>query len=118
MPLPTGLVVKNGSKIRLFTSAGIPGPLSVTRTTTRLPLGPGRHHHPPVLAHRVEGVVDQVGPHLVQLAAEPARLGQAGGMSSASAADFSRALAPITASVSAIPSRRPPARPTARDPCR
>jgi len=30
------LVVKNGSKIRGSTSAGTPGPLSVTRTTTQL----------------------------------------------------------------------------------
>jgi hypothetical protein len=37
VPLPTGFVVKNGSKTRLFTSAGIPDPLSVTRTTTRDP---------------------------------------------------------------------------------
>ena len=33
VPSPFGLVVKNGSKIRGSTSAGIPGPSSITRTT-------------------------------------------------------------------------------------
>ena len=35
VPLPTGLVVKNGSNRRSRISAGMPGPLSTTRTTTR-----------------------------------------------------------------------------------
>ena len=35
VPFPTGLVVKNGSNRCARTSAGIPAPLSTTRTTTR-----------------------------------------------------------------------------------
>ena len=35
VPFPTGLVVKNGSNMRSRISAGMPGPLSTTRTTTR-----------------------------------------------------------------------------------
>src|SRR5712691_2540739 len=34
VPWPTGLVVKNGSKIRSWISAGIPGPVSANSTTT------------------------------------------------------------------------------------
>jgi hypothetical protein len=34
VPLPGGLVVKNASKILCWTSSGMPGPLSVTSTTT------------------------------------------------------------------------------------
>ena len=34
VPRPTSLVVKNGSKARARTSAGMPGPLSATSTTT------------------------------------------------------------------------------------
>ena len=34
VPSPTGLVVKNGSKIRSLMSSGMPGPLSPTSTST------------------------------------------------------------------------------------
>ena len=41
VPWPTGLVVKNGSKMRSRISAGMPGPLSAMRTTTLLVLAAG-----------------------------------------------------------------------------
>ena len=34
MPSPSDLVVKNGSKIRIIRSAGMPGPVSLTNTVT------------------------------------------------------------------------------------
>ena len=34
MPSPTGLVVKNGSKTRFFSSSGTPGPVSPIETIT------------------------------------------------------------------------------------
>ena len=40
MPLPTSLVVKNGSNTRGSTSAGMPSPVSATRTATNSPLKP------------------------------------------------------------------------------
>ena len=39
MPLPTCLVVKNGSKIVSSRSGAIPGPMSVTVIATKSPLG-------------------------------------------------------------------------------
>jgi hypothetical protein len=42
VPWPEGFVVKNGSKIRAAISGGIPGPLSVTRRTTRRLVGSRR----------------------------------------------------------------------------
>ena len=37
VPLPVSFVVKNGSKMRLMTSEGMPAPVSVTVSTTYLP---------------------------------------------------------------------------------
>ncbi len=54
----------------------MPGPSSVTRTTTCAALGPRRHRDPTVSADRIERVVDQVRPHLIQLAAEAAHARQ------------------------------------------
>ncbi len=39
MPWPTGLVVKNGSNIRAWTSGLIPAPVSDTASTRMRPLG-------------------------------------------------------------------------------
>jgi len=36
VPFPTGLVVKNGSNTRFWSSGAMPGPLSLTSITTRL----------------------------------------------------------------------------------
>ena len=78
MPLPTGLVVKNGSKMRSRISAGMPGPLSTTRTTTRCRSRLRGHLDAAGLGHRIERVVDQVRPDLVELADEAADARQAG----------------------------------------
>ena len=67
VPLPTSLVVKNGSKARACTSGVMPWPLSVISTTTWSPSRRVANRSVPVPVHRVDGVVDEVGPHLVQL---------------------------------------------------
>ena len=68
MPLPTSLVVKNGSKARAATSAGMPAPVSPISTTTWRSSAWRADGQGAVAVHRVDGVVDQVGPHLVELA--------------------------------------------------
>ena len=73
--LPSGLVVKNGSKTRRATSGGMPAPSSRTETTTRGPAGRAaggrsgfaRRIVPP-LADGVDGVGQHVEQHLVELA--------------------------------------------------
>jgi hypothetical protein len=73
---PGAFVVKNGSKTRASTSGAIPGPASVTSTSSpSRPSGSGsaRVTTPErAAAHRgqrVGGVVEQVGPDLAQLRA-------------------------------------------------
>ena len=39
MPSPTGLVVKNGSKILVWISGGMPGPVSATSIRANSPSG-------------------------------------------------------------------------------
>ena len=72
VPPPAGLVVKNGSKIRLRTSSGMPGPLSCTVIRS----WPWRRSCSAAMVelpraapadHRLLGVGDQVGQHLGQL---------------------------------------------------
>ena len=46
----------------------MPGPVSPISTTAQSPSRPVRRVSVPVAVHRVERVVDQVGPHLVELA--------------------------------------------------
>ena len=75
VPLPTSLVVKNGSKMRERTSTGIPLPVSPiaistcsssTRVATRiLPLSARALDH---VGDRMRGVDDQIEDHLVDLA--------------------------------------------------
>ena len=82
MPLPTSLVVKNGSKILSRTSAGMPCPVSCTSTSTysagdkRLLVEGGavlrRHvaraqHDAAALAHRVARVDDEIDDDLLEL---------------------------------------------------
>ena len=69
MPLPTSLVVKNGSNARACTSGGIPGPVSAISTTTWLAVGARVEiRSVPLAVHGVDRVVDQVRPDLVELA--------------------------------------------------
>ena len=68
VPLPTSLVVKNASNARAATSGGMPGPVSPISTTTSSPSAAVATRSVPGAVHRVDGVVDQVGPHLVELA--------------------------------------------------
>ena len=67
VPSPLALVVKNGSKIRAATSGGMPGPCPGSPPPRRLfsTLVSIRDLAPPV--HGLYRVVDEVGPHLVQL---------------------------------------------------
>ena len=103
VPSPMSLVVKNGSKMRPATSAGMPGPSSMTRTTTVSPARAGFDPH--VAARRgVDGVVDQVRPHLVQLAAVALDGGQvARRRCSSTSTDFARAFDRSTVMVSDSP---------------
>ena len=54
VPSPTGLVVKNGSKIRLCTSGGMPGPVSPISTTTCSSGPGGAHGQRAAPAHRAQ----------------------------------------------------------------
>ena len=72
MPLPTSLVVKNGSKIFGCTSSGTPGPSSLTSRTTAFALEvvPGAEDQRAAAVradHRLLGVDDQVEQHLLHL---------------------------------------------------
>ena len=78
VPGPTGLVVKNGSKMRSRICSGMPVPLSMTRTTTRCGSRFASTSTRPASGDGVQRVVDQVRPDLVQLAGETAHARQAG----------------------------------------
>ena len=78
VPLPTGLVVKNGSNRRSRISAGMPGPLSTTRTTTRCRSQLAVTSTRPRLGNGIERVVDQIRPDLIELADEAAHARQVG----------------------------------------
>ena len=78
MPFPTGLVVKNGSKRRSRISAGMPGPLSTTRTTTRCRSQFAVTSTRPESGNGIERVVDQIRPDLVELADEAANAREVG----------------------------------------
>ncbi len=78
VPCPIGLVVKNGSKIRSRICAGMPAPLSMTRTTTCSILAARRHLDAARVGDGIEGIVDQVRPDLVEFAGEAAHARQAG----------------------------------------
>ena len=86
MPWPTGLVVKNGSKMRAWTSGSMPTPVSLTLSCTyspqrdadaAVPLGVrlvqlgdlGRDGDPAAALHRIAGVEHEVHQHLLELAA-------------------------------------------------
>ena len=82
MPLPIGLVVKNGSKARVATSGGIPVPVSVTDSSTYCPGGTSlvprtRLIQPPVrrldpqntpIRHRVARIDAEVQQRIFKLA--------------------------------------------------
>ena len=76
VPCPTSLVVKNGSKTRSRTSGGIPGPSSVISTHSAVAVAARGDRDRAALAERVDRVVEQVRPHLVELGAAHGQLGQ------------------------------------------
>src|SRR5215212_2418518 len=71
VPSPTPLVVKNGSKMRLFICRGIPGPSSVISSVAG-----GLYLQLTGPIHGVYSVVHEVGPHLVQFSTVRADLRQ------------------------------------------
>src|SRR5579863_3412317 len=69
IPSPTPLVVKKGSKMCVCTSGEIPGPLSpIYHDAGIVAIGPNAKLA--LASHRIDGVIDQVGPNLVELAAK------------------------------------------------
>ena len=68
MPTPTGLVVKKGSKMRVCTSGGMPGPLSWNSSRTPSGGAAGLDADLALAVDRVAGVHQQVQEDLVQLA--------------------------------------------------
>ena len=67
VPSPTGLVVKNGSKMRATARPGCRGRCRRSRPRRGRRRGRVRTVSVPVAVHRVDGVVDEVGPDLVEL---------------------------------------------------
>ena len=76
VPWPTSLVVKNGSKMRRCSSGGMPEPGVADLDQHAIAVAGRADRQGPFAAHGVDGVVDDVGPHLVQLAAPGADLGE------------------------------------------
>ena len=82
MPIPSGLVLTNGSKMRSMSPGGMPRPVSLTQTSATWPgvrdaVTPDR---PAVAGNRVEGVHavdDQVQQDLLELHPVAENLGQA-----------------------------------------
>ena len=68
VPLPTSLVVKNGSKARPRPPAACPARCRRSRPRRRSPSARVRDAQGARAVHRVDGVVDEVGPDLVELA--------------------------------------------------
>src|SRR5439155_820328 len=77
LPSPGALVVKNGSKIRGISSAGIPGPVSRTSRQTRAvrPAAHRQHTRPGTLHHRLVRVLHEVQEHLLELVLVPQHMG-------------------------------------------
>ena len=69
-PLPTPLVVKNGSKMRSWISAWDAGAVVDDANHDAPMLAAADHLDPPGRRDRVERVVDQIQPHLIELAAK------------------------------------------------
>ena len=69
VPWPTSLVVKKGSNSRSRASSGMPGPSSATVISVQSPSRRVEKVIVPLLAERVDRVVEQVRPHLVELGA-------------------------------------------------
>ena len=70
VPLPTPLVVKNGSNAWCLRLVGHPGAGVADLHNHAFAVGTRRHPKRAVALHRVESVVDEVRPHLVELAGE------------------------------------------------
>ena len=71
-PVPWARVVKNGSKMCASLSAGIPGPVSLTVTTTWPPVRARRDRHLSLVVHDLDRVQDEVQEDLLHLS--PVRL--------------------------------------------
>src|SRR6516165_3943221 len=76
VPLPGGLVVKNGSNTRAAVSGAIPCPSSSISTHYIAVLRRGANGDRSVRVDRCDRVLDDIGPHLVQLPAVRLDAGQ------------------------------------------
>ena len=76
VPCPGSLVVKNCSKMCPWSAAGMPGPSSEMSTSAQLAVAARGDRDRAVLAERLDRVVDQVRPDLVELGAADGELRQ------------------------------------------
>ena len=104
MPWPTSLVVKNGSNARAATSGGMPGAGVGDLDDDRVAVGAGADRQRALAVHGVDGVVDEVGPDLVELAGVGVDL-RAGRAYSRTTVTPRRSLWPSIVSVLSRPSR-------------
>ena len=99
VPLPTGLVVKNGSKMRSRISAGMPGPLSTTRTTTRWRSQLAVTSTRPESGTASSALSIRFAQIWLSSPAKPRTRGRSGSTVTVTATDFARAFALSTATV-------------------
>ena len=99
VPCPTGLVVKNGSKMRSRISAGMPGPLSTMRTTTRCRSRLARHLDPAGIGIASSALSIRFAQIWLSSPTKPRTRGRSGSTSTATATDFARAFDLSTATV-------------------
>src|SRR5262245_21960222 len=103
VPPPTGLVVKNGSKIRSCIWLGMPGPLSTTFTTTELLGVPALTSTRPASGTASMALSIRFAQTWLSSPPKPSTGGRSLGTSMETTTDLARAFAPSTAIVSARP---------------
>jgi hypothetical protein len=91
MPTPSGLVVKNWSKTWSMTAPSMPGPVSMTSTSTTACRRTVRMNHLAAqgarLGHGLHGIAHEVADHLLDhdgIGPDPGQLGPAAGVTTVS----------------------------------